>query len=86
MLGTGSTTCRLLAVLQVHPARWLTHVELMEAANAMGKAVDWALILLRREGHVTVAGDPRDVRYQRYRLGGNGVGACCAGRACGVGE
>lgn len=73
----GSATSAVLAVLQAHPLRWLTHQELVELANRGRSekdqfsrvAVDWALIRMRGWGWLDTTSDSsRNSRYLRYRL------------------
>lgn len=69
----GSGTDVLLRFLQVHPARWFFHPELVLALGRSKGEVDWALQYLAGQGFILAetAELPGRKPVARYKLKGN---------------
>lgn len=64
----GSATDAVLAFLQAHPMRFFTNGQIIQATGKTDKAVSWALLYLRSQGHIECTPDAgRNERYLRYR-------------------
>ncbi len=65
----GSATSRLLSAMAAEPTRWWNFRELSAAAAGGSRHLSWALILLKRRGHIEAANnDVRNPRYTMYRI------------------
>ncbi len=65
----GSATHRLLQAMAAAPARWWNYRELSAAAAGGSRHLSWALLLLKRRGHIEAANnDVRNPRCTMYRI------------------